>query len=115
MMTVAPQEDESSVLLLLGGCSQEICITASVTVGVAPAAAHDDGRNDKSLEEEPGAADNSGDDRCWDNQQQQQEGRHLQNDVLVGKHVYSSNLSLFTQVANFAEGNAGIAHELRGA
>jgi hypothetical protein len=114
MMTVASQEDESSELLLLGGCSQEICITASVNVGIAPAADHDDGQNDKSLEEEPGAADDSGDDRCWDNQQQQPEGRHLQNDGLLGKHVYSSNLSLYTQVANFAEGNAGMARELRG-
>ncbi len=78
MMTVESQEDESSELLLLGGCSLEICITASVNVGIAPAADHDDGQNDKSLEEEPGAADDSGDDRCWDNQQQQPEGRHLQ-------------------------------------
>jgi hypothetical protein len=38
----------------------------------------------------------------------------LQNDVLVGKHVYSSNLSLYTQVANLAEGNAEMARELRG-
>ncbi len=114
MMTVASQEYESSELLLLGGCSQEICITASVNVGIASAADHDDGQNDKSLEEEPGAADDSGDDRCWDNQQQQPEGRHLQNDGLLGKHVYSSNLSLYIQVANFAEGNAGMARELRG-
>ncbi len=63
MMTVASQEDESSELLLLGGSSHEICITASVSVGIAPAADHDDGRSDKSLEEEPGAADDSGDDR----------------------------------------------------
>ena len=81
---------------------------------LASAADHeDDGQNGKSLEEESGASDDSADDCCWNNQQMHQ-GRHLQNDVLVGKHVYSSNLSLYTQVANFAEGDAGMARELRG-
>ncbi len=41
------------------------------------------------------------------------QGRYLQRNVPLGRNVYSFNLSLYTQVANVAEGNAGMALELR--
>jgi hypothetical protein len=96
----AVQEDDDSVLLL-GGCSQEIYITPVNVKNAAPSL--DDG-DEESL---TGAAGDGDDDSCWDQQQQV----HSQN--VLGRSVYASNLSLYTQVANFAQRDAGMALELR--
>ena len=96
----AVQEEDDSVLLL-GGCSQEINITAVNVKNAASLLAHD---GHESL---TGAAEDGDDDSCWDQQQQV----HSQN--MLGRSVYASNLSLYTQVANFAQRDAGMALDLR--
>ena len=97
--TVVQQEDDS--VLLLGGCSQQVYIAAvDVDFNAAPLLGHD---GEESL---TGAAVDRDD--GWD---QEHLGVHLQN--VLGRNIYASNLSLFTQVANFAEGNAQMALELR--
>ena len=62
-MITAVQEEDNSVLLH-GGCSQEIYITAVNVKNAAPTLAQD---GDKSL---TGAAEDGDDDSYWDQQQQ---------------------------------------------
>ena len=96
----AVQEEDDSVLLL-GGCSQEIYITAVNVKNAAHTLARD---GDESL---TGAAEDGDDNSCWDQQQQV----HSRN--VLGRSVYASNLLFYPQVSNFAERDAGMALELR--